>query len=93
MHHRVNFVRGKNFLNLLAIRQIGLDENGGGGHCRPMAFHQVVEGNYTMAVFEQYLRTDTSNVSGATSHKNIQRKSSASQGKLASFEYTGKMLN
>jgi hypothetical protein len=58
-----------------------------------MAFNQVVEGNHAMAVLKQYLRADASNVSGATSHKNIQRKSSTSQGKLASFEYTGKMLN
>jgi hypothetical protein len=93
MHHRVNFVRGEHFLDLVAFCQIGLDENGGGGHGRPMAFHKVVQGNYAMTAVEQDLRTDTSNVSGATSHKNIQRKSSTSQGKLASFEYTGKMLN
>jgi hypothetical protein len=89
MHHRVDFVRGEYFLDLLAVRQIGFDENGGGRHGRTMPFLKIVQGNHAVAAVEQHLRADASDVSGASGHKNIQRKSSASCGnRTATFEYT-----
>jgi hypothetical protein len=74
MHHRVNLLRGEHLLDLLAIRQVCLHENGGGGHGRPMAFLKIVQGDHAMAAVEQHLRADASDVSGAAGHKNIQRK-------------------
>jgi hypothetical protein len=43
-----------------------------------MPFLKIVQGNHSMAAVEQHLRADASDVSGASGHKNIQRKSSAS---------------
>jgi len=85
----VDFVRGEYFLDLLAVRQIGFDANGGGWHGSTMPFLKIVQGNHAMTAVEQHLRADASNVSGASGHKNIQRKSSASCGnQTAAFEYT-----
>src|ERR1700722_18361195 len=88
MHHRMNLLRGEHFLDLLAVSQICLDEQGGGVHGGPMAFLKIIQGNYAMAAFEQHLRTDASDVSGASGHKNIQRKSSASGDRTTTLEYT-----
>src|SRR5258705_370117 len=88
MHNRVDFVRSEYFLDLLAVRQIGFDENGGGRHGRTMPFLKIVQGNHAMAAVEQHLRADASNVSGASGHKNIQRRSSGPWGRTAAFEYT-----
>src|SRR5258708_10058641 len=89
MHNRVDFVRSEYFLDLLAVRQIRFDENGGGRHGRTMPFLKIVQGNHSMAAVEQPLRADASDVSGASGHKNIPRKSSASCGnRTATFDDT-----
>jgi hypothetical protein len=73
MHHGVELLGGEHFLDLLAVGQLRLGENGGGRHGGSMSLLKIVKDDYAMAALEQHLRADTSNVSGASGHKNIQR--------------------
>jgi len=88
MHHRVNFVGGEYFFKLRAVRQIGLDKYSGGRNGRAMPLLKIIQHDHAMAAAEQHFRADASDVSCASSHKNVQRKSSGSKRCAAKFQYT-----
>ena len=77
MHYRVYLVRRKNPFDLLAIRQIRLEENGKRRHGGAMSFLEIIQRNHAMSPGQQHFRTDTANVSGGAGNEDIQRNCSS----------------
>ena len=71
MHHSVDFVPRKDAIDSFSIVEIGLHEGRFGVDCRGVTLAEVIEHNHRITCGYQTLDSDTTDISGATGHKNF----------------------
>jgi hypothetical protein len=71
MHHGVRACAGKRRLDLLAVRQIALDESCPRIYSAAMAFAEIIEDSGFMAFIEKQFGADAPDIAGAPNDENF----------------------
>jgi hypothetical protein len=70
MHHGVRVRVGQHSLNSRAVGQLALNEIRPRIDCAPVAFSQIIEDGYFVALIQQQLGANAPDVTGAANNEN-----------------------